>query len=406
MSKLKLWRRRLEPTFVLSELRRIGGKIARKLNDPYGQVIHLPAEEEKRGDALVSFWIDPFLLKDGAPMPHSHTAFWESYQIARTWSDLGYETDVIHWTNSDFVPQKSYDVLVDVRLNLERIGPLLADDCLKIQHIETGHYIFHNQAQNERLDALARRRGVRIRPQKLIEVNHAIDHAHAGITAGNEFTISTYAHAGKPIERVSLSAACSFPSPEKKDLEACRRRFLWFGSGGLVHKGLDLVLEAFAGLPEYELVVCGPVVNRERDFEEEYARELYDTPNIHSEGWVDIASPRFQKITDSCLGLAYPSCSEAGGGSVITCLHAGVIPLITWETSVDVHDFGVLLQEASVEAVQEAIREVAEMSTGELRDRAMAAWKHARTHHTRDSFAREYRAAAEKILATHTARGS
>ena len=36
----------------------------------------------------------------------------------------------------------------------------------------------------------------------------------------------------------------------------------------MVHKGLDLVLEAFAGMPEYHLTVCGPVA-KEKDFERE-----------------------------------------------------------------------------------------------------------------------------------------
>ena len=84
MSKVKLWSRRLKPAFVMRELRRISGKIARKLNDPYGQVIHLPAKGDKRGQALVSFWIDPFLLKPGAEIPYDHTHYWESRQIAHS----------------------------------------------------------------------------------------------------------------------------------------------------------------------------------------------------------------------------------------------------------------------------------------------------------------------------------
>jgi hypothetical protein len=47
----------------------------------------------------------------------------------------------------------------------------------------------------------------------------------------------------------------------------------------MVHKGLDLVLEAFADMPEYHLTVCGPI-QKEQDFERAYYRELYQVPNI------------------------------------------------------------------------------------------------------------------------------
>ena len=38
----------------------------------------------------------------------------------------------------------------------------------------------------------------------------------------------------------------------------------------MVHKGLDLVLEAFVAMPEYHLTVCGKV-SSEKDFEDAYA---------------------------------------------------------------------------------------------------------------------------------------
>ncbi len=115
-------------------------------------------------------------------------------------------------------------------------------------------------------------------------------------------------------------------------------------------------------------------------------------------GWTDIASDRFREILDQCAGLVYPSCSEGGGGSVITCLHAGLVPLLTYETSVDLHDFGVLLPDASVETIQRVVREVSALPAAELRRRAVAAWEHARREHTRERFTESFRGAIEEIL--------
>ncbi len=376
----------------------MGRKLVDRVRRPHRRVVSLAADGARRGRALVSYLVDPFLVPAGAPLPHSHTHFWESRQIAFTFRDLGFDVDVIHWTNRDFVPERRYDALVDVRINLERLAPLVGDGCLRIQHMETAHHRFHNRAQRRRLDDLEARRGARLAPRKLIEENRAIENAHYGTTTGNRFTIGTYAHAGREIHRVPLSTPRLFPSPAGKDFDRCRRRFLWFGSGGLVHKGLDLVLEAFAGMPDFELVVCGPV-HLERDFEAHYARELYGTPGITTEGWVDVAGDRFRRIVESCVGLVYPSCSEAGGGSAITCLHAGLIPIVTYETSIDLEGFGVELPEASIESIREAVGRVAELPAAELERHAVGAWEHARREHTRERFAAAHRRAIESILA-------
>lgn len=405
MSTLELWRRRLTPSYFAREARRIRGKVAHRIRQPHSRVATLPAKGEPRGRALVSFWIEPYLLPPDQDLPYSHTHYWESREIGRIWSELGYEVDAIHWTNLDFEPEKEYDVFVDVRLNLERLGPRLGPDCLKLQHIETAHWAFHNPAQMRRLRMLEERRGLRIRPQKLIQENRAIETADFGTTTGNEFTIETYAHAGREIRHVPISAPYLFPSPESKDFEACRRRWLWFGSGGLVHKGLDLVLDVFRDLPDHELVVCGPV-QAERDFERAYARELYGTDNIRTVGWVDIASPTFAEVIRSCAGLVYPSCSEGGGGSVITCLHAGLIPILTRETSVDFGDWGIRLEDDSVETIRETVLRTSARPTEELRELATSGWNHARATHSREKFHAAYREAAERYLAEWERRDS
>ena len=397
MSASILWRRRLRPAYIRGELARIGKKVDRRIRRPESRTVTLEPSGEQRGRALVSYIIDGLLTPADRPLPHSHTHFWESRQIALTLAQLGYRTDVIHWTNFSFVPTETYDVFVDVRLNMERLAPLLGPDCLKIQHIETAHFTFHNPAQQARLEALAERRDVVIQPQKMLEENRAIETADYGVAVGNDFTIATYAHAGKPVLRVPMSAPFEYAAPEAKDFAACRRRFLWFGSGGLVHKGLDLVLEAFAGLPDFELIVCGPI-HMERDFEAAYARELYATPNITTVGWVDVAGKEFRDICDRSLGVVYPSCSEGGGGSVITCMHAGLIPLVTREASVDLDGFGAEIGEATVAAVRDAVRHASELPTDRLREEALAAWRHVRAHHTRESFARDHRRVIADIL--------
>jgi glycosyltransferase involved in cell wall biosynthesis len=400
--KLFQLKRYLEGYRLYLIAREIKYSVRRDLRDiPNRRVVSVKPEGASRGNVLLSFFVGPFLIKPGQLIPHDHSRDWECREIAKAFSDLGYCVDVINWTNQAFVPQKHYAFFIDCRWNLQRLAPLLNKDCVKIMYIDTAHMLFHNAAEASRLLALQQRKGVTLPPRRFERPNLAIEHADCATIIGNEFTINTFRYAGKPIYRIPvIPVPTPYPWPEQKDFEGCRRRFLYFSSGGMVHKGLDLALEAFAEMPGYHLTVCGPV-RKEKDFERAYHKELYQTPNIHTFGWVDIYSPEFRDIVNGCLGLIYPSCSEGQSGAVVTCLHAGLIPIISYESGVDVDDFGLILKDCSIKEIQSAVRQVSALSAQELKMRAQKAWEYARTHHTHEKFAQEYRKAIETIIATH-----
>ena len=394
LRKCRLW-------IITREVKNYLEKGRREIDTKDRVVVSLKPDKASQGNVLLSYIIEPFLLKPGQPLPNTHTRYWESLQIARTFLELGYCIDVISWKNTEFMPQKDYAFFVDVRHNLERLAPLLNKDCVKILHSDTAHILFHNAAEGRRLLELQQRRGITLRPRRFEMPNWAIEHADCAVIKGNEFTLSTYRYANKPLYPIWGTPVRLYPWPEGKDFGACQKRFLFFSSGGMVHKGLDLVLEAFVGMPEYHLTVCGPV-QREKDFEQAFYKELYQTPNIHTFGWVDVDSPEFREITDNCVGLVYPSCSEGQSGAVITCLHAGLIPIISYESGVDVHDtFGLILRDSSVEEIRNSIQVISDLPAQELKRMTRRAWEFARANYTRERFAKDFREITSTIIATH-----
>ncbi len=401
LASLKQRLQTYKPYIVASEIKQVLGRHFKDADHLYEKVVCLKPQNNSRGNALLSIWNEPFLLKPeepGSKAYHSH--YWESLEMARVFLELGYCVDVINYNNRTFNAEKDYSVVVDERWNLERLASELPKHCVKLMHLDTAHMLFHNAAECRRLLELQQRRGVTLRPRRFETPNLGLEHADYATVLGNEFTISTYRYANKPLFRVPLSTPVLYPWPDDKDFESCRKQFLWFGSGGLVHKGLDLVLEAFATMPDYHLTVCGPV-REETDFEEAFDRELYQTPNIHTVGWIDIGSPEFIEITKRCVGVVYPSCSEGGGGSVISCMHAGVLPIVSYQASVDVHDFGILLKGCSITEIKDSVREISGLPTRELERMSRKAWEYARANHTTEKFAAEYRTIIDKVALIH-----
>lgn len=361
-------------------------------------VVSLKHAGQSSGNVLLSFVLEPFLLEKNDSILNSHTSYWESLQIAQTFLDMGYSVDVISYMNNKFVPRKHYSFFISSRKNFDRIAKLLNNDCVKIAHIDKAHWITSNHNAYRRYLALKERRGVSFSVScDMQEIDAAIDNADYATLLGNKYTLKTYAYAGKPMYALPIPAGTVYPWPEGKDFETCRRNFMWMGSRGPVHEGLDLALEAFAEMPEYHLYVCGPIYE-ETEFERAYFKELYQTPNIHSMGRIDTSSPNFLEITRNCVGLTYPSASEDCSGSVVTCMQAGIIPVISNESGIDIHDFGVILKDCSLNEIKESIRKVSDLPASELEDRTRRAWEFARATYTRENYVVEYQKAIRQIM--------
>ncbi len=361
------------------------------------QAVSLSPTGKPVGNILLSFIIEPFLRQPGEPISHDHTHDWESWQMAQSFMDKGYAVDVIDYRNHRFKPDKRYDFFISARTNLESIAKRLNDDCIKVAHLDTAHWLFNNHAAYTRLLDLQQRRGVTLTNIKMVEPNRAIEVADLATILGNRFTMETYSYAGKEIHRIPISTPTLYPWDDEKDFDRCRNNYLWFGSSGFVHKGLDRVLEAFATMPAHRLTVCGPLES-ERAFVEAYRKELFETPNIETVGWIDINGPEFRKLARNTVGLIYPSCAEGGGGSAITCMHAGLIPLVTHETSVDIGEGGILLHDAAIPTIQDAVESLSTLPAGQLKQRARQAWETARQRHTREIFARHFDAFITEVL--------
>jgi glycosyltransferase involved in cell wall biosynthesis len=398
VSKLKRRLTNYRLGLLASEVKKVILDTPREMNRRERRCLTLKPVSPSRGSVLLCYNNKAFFLKPDEAVSNDHTNIWESLQIGRTFLELGYRVDVIHEDNDRFVPAKHYSFFVGNRINFDRIAESLNQDCVKILHIDTAHWLFHNFSEHRRLLAVQQRRGFTLPKLRSLKPNLAIEHADYATILGNDFTIGTYRYANKPLYRVPISSPVQYSWPEDKDFEASRRQFLWFGSKGFVHKGLDLVLEAFAEMPDYQLTVCGPI-DKDPDFKNAYHTELYRTPNVHTVGWVDIESQNFLEICRRCIALIYPSCSEGGGGSVISCMHAGLIPIVSREASVDVNeDFGLVLKECSIQEIKNSIKNISSLSSEELQRMARAAWNFARANHTRERFAEEYRNVISLIM--------
>ncbi len=349
----------------------------------------MPATGNKKGDILISYITEPFTLAPWEKFSNIHTMYWEAYEIARLFSKKGYASDIVNASDTSFIPKKLYVVCLDVGDGFERFSKYLPKTCKKVFYILISHWEAYNNAEEQRLKQLEKRRGVRLIPRRRVSPSRDAELADFLLGFGNKTIFNTFKQFDKPISFIPISAVTLYEFPEKKDLDKARRHFLWIGGGGAVIKGLDLTLEAFSMTPELHLHVCGPVY-AEKDFVDVYRKELEETQNIHVYGRIDVAGAKFSEILSQCGAVVYPSAGEGSSGAIVQAMHAGLVPIITHETGIQEDAGYIPLENPTPESVAKAVRDFSSMPIDKIRGLSKKTWEYARAHYTREEFSKAY----------------
>lgn len=321
---------------------------------------------------LLSYLEQPLSLPESSPHFLGHTNFWESRAIADIFQKLGYQVEAINWSDREFIPIGKYDVVFDIFANLGRLSSLLGRDTVKFLHCTGSDPYYQNAAEIKRVEEVNRRRNGNYVPKRVLAEPEwtyiSLEAADACSLIGNEHTRSTYPEKyRKKMELVTVSASEIDDRGKKiRDHVPSKREFLWFFGNGVVHKGLDLLLEIFAAHPNLHLHIVGDVT-AEEDFCEIYKKELTDTDNIHLHGYLFPTSVEFQSLLQDVFCFVAPSCSESISTAAVTCLQLGLYPILSRDTGVSLPTgCGLYIEKLTTDYIEKLVLAVMEMKDDEI----------------------------------------
>jgi hypothetical protein len=347
--------------------------------------------------ALLSYIVHPFFNSRMDPRFLRHINIWHAHEIVRVLNRLGYIVDVIDYRDTEFIPSQPYDLFIcHGGVNFEILATKLPASTIKIYFSTGAYWKFHNEQERVRLADLRQRRGVALPPDRLIGNSEegALRLADGAFGIGNEFTRRTYAGIASVIMINGTSLYDDRLEWCPKDYEAGRQHYLYFAGGGNVHKGLDLLLEAFTGL-EQHLWIGSPI---DQKFATVYARELKHTTNIHTIGWVQPRGRQFYRLMRTCNFCILPSCSEGQSQSVVECMNQGLIPVVSQAAGVDVSDFGAWIDPCTIERIRELAQELSNWPIERYRILSLKARDAVLSDYSEDSFSVSLQRAFEKQL--------
>jgi hypothetical protein len=349
----------------------------RNLIEGYVIVRGINAPGSKR--ALVCYTISPFLLRQV-----SHTNYRESVAIVNQLALCGYTVDIVHFTYVGAIDYSQYDLIFGFGEPFE--NSFLEERKLARIHYLTGAYSqFQNRAEIDRVIATNKKFGGSLQPKRLVKWtwSKSLMMSDAVIVVGNEWTLSTYTlQTTSPMFPINATALEGSGAKLERERLGNSGKFLWFGSAGLVHKGLDLCLEFFRENPCYELHICGPT---ERDFMTLFQVEL-NQPNIHFHGFIKVGSSQYNTIVNDCRFALLPTCSEGQATALLTVMADGLIPIATRNSGVNVGELGILIEGLTSALVAEAISRALALSSGEIESMSKRVRSYIKHQHSLESF--------------------
>lgn len=169
-----------------------------------------------------------------------------------------------------------------------------------------------NARITRRFSELALRRGYLLPQERFIKYDeeYANRTADGIICLGNQKAVETYAQFPKVIGINNAIYPTNSERWRDKNYEEGRKHFLFFSGRGNIHKGLDVLLEAFAET-DLHLHICQ---HMQPDFMYLYRSELSELANIHLYEFTKMRSKKFDELISRCNWTISATCAEGQPG--------------------------------------------------------------------------------------------
>lgn len=323
--------------------------------------------------ALLYFKTDWYSFNGNINAPSGSTNF-ESYRTAVALNKLGYLVTIVN-RNTKIKLKGKFDLYYGLAVGgsgkyFEYYYRMAENASIKIalstgasQHITIKNYQARIASFEKRNNFIV---SESIHRFGNISFNKLINEFDAIFYHGHEFTLSSYSQVNTKKYQI--------PSPindrivptfkEIQDDHSRTKKFFFYSGSGLLHKGLDLIIEAFADMPDYELYIA--ILNAEPWFLKHYKDILNRSPNIHWLGSIKSDSEKMRKVAMKCGFVISASCSDADPVSIIECMRYGMIPVVTWETDISIKN-QLEIKNPTIESVKQSVIMSSKLNPNEVK---------------------------------------
>jgi len=336
----------------------------------------------------------------------SYTRDWESNNIGRTQpfeilsiskviADAGYCIDIIDCNDTKALAylKEKYDLIFgfgETFFQLTQKHPKAKSILYMTEH----HPDFADRAEKKRLAYFYERHK---KKGRIVRSGNFYKPHHFKNSFSHLITMSEV----EPFKNTYTNPYTIFPTGvtnsdfnfEGKQHQSSRHNFLWLGSYGAIHKGLDLLLDVFENRDDIVLHIAG----LSEEDEKLLSPKKKDT--IINHGYINIKSNTFLEVAKKCSYVILPSCSEGFSTAITTGMLHGMIPIVMKDTGFNrLKENVILLENYEISYLDKKLTEIASKSSKELEQFSNNVHEFARNNFLPASFELNFRKIMQSIL--------
>lgn len=320
-------------------------------------------------------------------------------QIVKTFIDFGFAIDICH-CNDISVVNRIERVNYDIIFGFGKVFDALAKNnssTLNILFVTENEPSIAQQNYMNRLNYFRQRHKTISTKESIIRnkfyATSQFEKSDIFISINSDFNNRNLEKYNKQIHKIKINGLKNPSFDFDIDYNLNGKSFAWFGSNGLIHKGLDILVDVFSKLPDLTLNVYG------LDMSEYKMIKHMLTKNI-------IVNPRVIVYNDEFICnvvrrntfVVSLSCSEAMNSGVATCMMHGLIPLVTRESGYDSEPFIFEFPNYDLLSVYNTIISVSSIDTIKLQDIRKQVYTFANNNLSIESFSMNFKNILKVIL--------
>ncbi len=144
-----------------------------------------------------------------------------------------------------------------------------------------------------------------------------------------------------------------------------KNNFLFYSGSGMISKGLDIIIDAFLELEDYNLYIA--TLYYESEFFDFYKEKMKNADNIKYLSNMESDSIDMMRICNNCAFVISASCIDGDPAAIMECLRYGLVPVVTRETDIDFKD-AIFFEDFSISNVKKGIKKAINLNNENYTD--------------------------------------
>lgn len=379
--------------FGTNKIKTIYQAIVRRLYEKeYGGKIILNINRDLLNDSqktvLLCYMVKEFETNFTTTITHAN--MYHSLQMVKVLTDHGYAIDVCHAKSVVDLQRlkREYDYIIGFGPLYEAIIKDGIKGCRILLLTENDPKTVQEKYA-ERIAYFKQRHGSKLlkfnTPRTAFYNENQVDKSEVCIAMNSDYNLSRIQRL-MPTYKIKVNTLCN-PNYrfEIKDFATAKKHFVWFGSAGAIHKGLDILVDAFAELPDMQLSIYGLTES------EVPLIEPLLTPNVQIKGRIDVRSDKFiTEVVNKHAFVISASCSEGMNTGVATCMMHGLIPVVTKETGFDNPGFIFEMEDYKTASIQSSLCKITQTANEVLNSLSEQVFTYSQQSFSLSNFAEEF----------------